>query len=723
MAVTGALIGGAHRSTTWRYGLATLGVAVALVVRLALDPALGRQSPLLLFTVATMVAARLAGTGPGLASTLLGGLCGWYFFVDQRFTFVIADPAEAVNLALFGLVGVGISLFGGQVRRSVGLIARSEERLRSAESSARTSSWEWDIVADRISGSDEFYRHFDLAPGQAVRLADWLECLHPEDRERVQQAIGDPTRNLGELEIEYRVLHKDGRVQWLLGKGAVLPNAEGRASRALGVNIDITARQHAELRLRASEELLRTFVQHVPAAVAMLDRELHYLQASDRWCADFSLERSQILGRSHYEVFPDIPERWKEIHRRCLAGETHRAEEDCFERADGSRVWLRWDTRPWGDRGGQPEGIVIFSEDITERKRAEETLRQTEATTQTVLETASQAILVVHGDGTIHLANQMAERMFGYAREKLLGRPIEMLLPESLCENHVKHRAEFGSKPQSRPMGIGLELLGRRMDGSEFPIEVSLSQVETNAGPLAVAFVTDITMRRRAEVALRNSERDLRALTGRLLTAHEDERRLIAQELHDDVTQQLALLAIDIGKLAGVSLSVGETRTRLRSIQNQIVHVSNDVRRVSRWLHPAILEDLGLSAALQAFCEEFGKAQGITVRFDGRVELNGLSAAARSCLYRIAQESVRNAAKHARATSVRVKLRNTGEHVQIVVTDDGVGFSADLGPLKTGLGIVSMKERARLVNGTFSITSHPGRGTEVSASVPLGSSP
>ena len=713
-------MGGSHRSAVWRYGLATVGVGIALVVRLAFDPVLGRQSPLLLFTVAIMVLARLLGSGPGLASTLLGGLCGWYFFVDPRNSFAIADPAETVNLALYALVGIGISLLGGQLRRSASLVVRSEERLRLAESSARVSSWEWDIAADRISGSGEFYSQFDITGGQGLRLAEWLDHIHPEDRGRVQQAFGDPAGNVRGLEIEYRVPHQDGRVQWLLGKGAVLPDAKGRPSRALGVNIDITRHKDAELLLRASEELLLTFVQHVPAAVAMLDRGLHYLQASDRWCEDYALVRSAIMGRSHYEVFPDIPERWKEIHRRCLAGEILHAEEDCYERADGTRVWLRWDTRPWGDRGGQPEGMLIFSEDISERKRAAETLGQTEATTRTLLETASQAILAATADGAIHLANQMAARMFGYGNEELVGSPIEMLLPDGLREGHARHRAEFGSMPKSRPMGIGLDLLGRRRDGSEFPIEVSLSQVETGAGPLAVAFVTDITTRKRAEMALRNSERDLRALNRRLLTAQEEERRLIARELHDDVTQKMALLAIDAGRLAAGPLPVEETRTRLRCMQSQIADVSNELRRVSHGLHPAILEDLGLCAALEVFCEEFGRAQGIAVEFDGRVEESGLSAAARSCLYRIGQEGVRNAAKHARATEIGVKVRITAGNMQIEVRDDGVGFSADLLALKKGLGIVSMKERARLVNGTFSITSNPGRGTAVSASVPLG---
>jgi PAS domain S-box-containing protein len=137
-------------------------------------------------------------------------------------------------------------------------------------------------------------------------------------------------------------------------------------------------RRNAELSdlttlLQTREELLKTFVKHVPAAVAMLDRDMRYLQVSDRWCADYSVDSSQLLGRSHYEIFPDLPERWRQIHRRSLEGETLRAEEDRWDRAGGT-TWFRWETRPWQNRDGVAGGILIFSEDITHRKRADEAL-------------------------------------------------------------------------------------------------------------------------------------------------------------------------------------------------------------------------------------------------------------------------------------------------------------------------------------------------------------
>jgi len=494
--------------------------------------------------------------------------------------------------------------------------------------------------------------------------------------------------------------------------------AEERLSR-LNAELDQRVRDRTAA-LEAREDLLKTFVRHVPAAVAMLDRAMKYLQVSDRWCADYALRSGDVIGRSHYEVFADIPEQWKEIHCRGLAGEALHAQEDKWVREDGQVTWLHWDIRPWGNRDGLPEGILIFAEDITARKQTEELLRQSEATTRALLETASQAILTVDETGAIVFANPMASEMFGYSGTELLGMPHEILVPGRLRERHVIHRANFAANPKTRPMGIGLELSGQRKDGTEFPIEVSLSSVDTARGRLSVSFISDISARRQADVALRNSEQQLRALAGSLLTAQEDERRRLARELHDGVTQLLAFLSIELGRLASdLPHDTGLVSERLRTLHDQAFRMSNEVRRVSHGLHPWVIEDFGLSVALEEFCDEFQRAQAIRVAFDGLIEDSRLDPVAATCLYRIAQESLRNAVIHGHATEVRVELHAAAESIQLRVLDNGVGLPAQETRAKSGLGVVSMKERIRLVNGTLTLSSTPGQGAQVTAEVPV----
>jgi PAS domain S-box-containing protein len=184
--------------------------------------------------------------------------------------------------------------------------------------------------------------------------------------------------SIDHYQLEKRYFRGDGSLIWGRLNLSLL---SGRASPlVLAMVEDITEQKKAQdalteqtALLQSREELLRIFVKNAPAGVAMFDRDVRYLQVSDRWCADYSVDSSQILGHSHYELFPDMPYRWKEMHRRGLDGETLRADEDRWDR-DGGTKWVRWEIRPWWNLGAIPGGILIFAEDITKRKQMEEAL-------------------------------------------------------------------------------------------------------------------------------------------------------------------------------------------------------------------------------------------------------------------------------------------------------------------------------------------------------------
>ena len=354
---------------------------------------------------------------------------------------------------------------------------------------------------------------------------------------------------------------------------------------------------------------------------------------------------------------------------------------------------------------------------VKQQKIAEEGRRESQATTQALFEAAAQAIFVVNQQGRIVMVNPATEKMLGYAQEELIGQSVELLVPENLRGGHVSHRSGYFHNPQNRPMGFGLDLLARRKDGSIFDVEISLSYIGSAKETLAVAFISDISKRRADEQAIRQQRQDLRLLTGRLMAAQDDERRRIARDLHDDLSQKLAYLAIDMGKLASKAGS-REQLESLRALQRRAGDAAEAVRHISHQLHPSILDDIGLEAALEQYCEEFEERSGIRTHFLGRDVPDSIPREVAGNLYHIFQESLRNVSKHSRATEVFVTLDALDGVLRLSVRDEGVGLSATARSA-TGIGITGMKERANLVNGKVSIESRTGEGTEVNVTVPL----
>ena len=176
--------------------------------------------------------------------------------------------------------------------------------------------------------------------------------------------------------IEYRATAPDGEVRWHQWTDRGFFDDSGRITEYQAVGRDITEQKRNEEAIRQSDKQLRLFVLHSPAAVAMFDRDMKYIICSRRWLTDYKLGYQDVVGRNHYDVFPELPERWKEVHRRCLAGAVETHDDDSFLRADGSTDWLRWEVRPWHDARGVIGGVIMFTEVITERKRAEEEHRQ-----------------------------------------------------------------------------------------------------------------------------------------------------------------------------------------------------------------------------------------------------------------------------------------------------------------------------------------------------------
>jgi PAS domain S-box-containing protein len=261
-----------------------------------------------------------------------------------------------------------------QERQAVEIALRqSEARLNQALSAAQMGAWDWDLLSDRLSWSDGVEALLGLEPGIfAGTYKAFLKCLHSEDRAKVTQALNRSIETGTDYEVETRIAWPDGTMRWLAGKGAVLRNPNGEPVRMTGTVMDITKRKQVELALERERQQLRQIIACAPVAMAMFDTQMQYLAHSQKWLTVQCLEGQSIIGRTHYEVFPDLPECWKAQHQRALLGEIISVSEDVWERADGTVIYLRWAIHPWYTPDGEVGGMVLVTDHINELVEARE---------------------------------------------------------------------------------------------------------------------------------------------------------------------------------------------------------------------------------------------------------------------------------------------------------------------------------------------------------------
>jgi signal transduction histidine kinase len=249
-------------------------------------------------------------------------------------------------------------------------------------------------------------------------------------------------------------------------------------------------------------------------------------------------------------------------------------------------------------------------------------------------------------------------------------------------------------------------------------------------GTIIGALLVQRRNRRRVEIALQESEGkarvsydEVRELAGRLITAREEERARIARDLHDDIGQRLASLSIALSRIKRqIPGASNQFRQSLSDLEGQSTQLSADLRHLSHELHPGALEHLGLLEALRERCDDFSQESGLFVQFDVAETWRDVSDALALCLYRVAQEALRNVATHAKAQSVTISLEQLNGHVMMHVTDDGCGFDPTTKSRGLGLGLVSLNERVHMLGGTLDVTAARGAGTRIAVKLPTGES-
>lgn len=559
-------------------------------------------------------------------------------------------------------------------------------------------------------------------------------------------------------------------------------DASGKIAGALHVLWDVTDRRQAERSLqkakttlerrvvertaelekanqllRHSERNLRRFVEHAPAAIAMFDRAMRYMAVSRRWLKDYRLEGRNIVGRSHYEVFPDLPRRWKVAHQRALAGEALREAEDRFERADGSVQWLRWELQPWFEAPRVVGGLIIFTEEITERKRSEHLLHRANQTLKAIrdcheamlrasteaglLEEICRIIVKIGGERmawvgyaeksprkTVSLAaaagfrkDYLAKARISWADTRRGHGPVGTAIRTGkvcICHNTLTDRAFAPWREVARQVGYGSVIaLPLHLDGrciGALAIYAPEPEAFDAAEQLLFADLANDLGFGLGALRLR-AERD--RLGNEILKSVEREQERIGRDLHDGLCQLLVgakYHGVYVKKIASERFpALGREAEKLEAMLNQAIEQARDL---ARGLNPVPATPDGLSTALRKLAESVDGAKGprCFCRIPGPVKIFDHHMAQH--LYRIGQEAVQNAIKHAAASNVSIMLAGDRKNVVLTVKDDGCGTSRT--PGKSGMGLGNMQMRAGLIGGRLEIRRRKYGGTAVTCELP-----
>jgi PAS domain S-box-containing protein len=328
---------------------------------------------------------------------------------------------------------------------------------------------------------------------------------------------------------------------------------------------------------------------------------------------------------------------------------------------------------------------------------------------EVLFDAAPDAIVVVDKRGRITAVNARTESMFGYERGELIGQEVELLVPESMRVPHTRLRGSYTEHPSTRPMGIGLELSARHKQGTQFPVEISLSAIESEPGVSVIAIIRDVRERKR-----------LRAFGRQALRAMEAERKRVALELHDETIQTLVALLIRL-KVAQRNPAKAASPQFLDELRSEIAEAAEGVRRMAGALRPPELDALGVGAAIESHARLLSESTSLPIRVEVESKGQGLSQDVQLALYRIVQEALSNTLRHAQAQRATVRLRHEGGSIVVEIEDDGTGFDVleVMASDQRGLGLFGILERAAYAGGRAEFDSRPGEGTRVIATFPV----
>jgi PAS domain S-box-containing protein len=638
----------------------------------------------------------------------------WFGRTINRYGRYLTYAGYVVTVAILiiaGLVGWNRMLRKAILQRTAAL-EESEHRFRQIAENMHEVFW---LATIDLSKTLYISPAYETLWGRSCESLhqdprSFIAAIHPEDRPRVFDAI-ERDRERG-FDVEYRVVRPDGSTRWISDRRFPIKNGAPHAYRMAGIAEDITERKLTVDAMKQAEDRVRLIIDTIPTMAWSVQPDGAIDFVNQRWMDYTGLSLQEEIENPtraiHPEDLPGVLETWR---GDMAAGQLFEREMR-LRQADGEYRWFLIRTAPLRDERGNIVKWFGASFDIEGRKQAEMQSRA-------LIDAIPHQIWSAPADGTVDYCNDRWRSYTGLGLEDVRGYGWHTMVHPEDRDRVIKAWSESVAKGTPYEQ----EERNRAADGTYRWFLARAVPLRDTDGRIIRWYGTntDIEDRKRAEEQLEGYTQLLQLLSRRLFEVQEEERRHLARELHDEIGQNLTAAKLNL-KIVAPEVPpaiVGRLEDSIQILDHLLVQV----RQISLDLRPPLLDELGLVPALRWLADQQAQRAGMRVTFTANVESLAMDPTTRTACFRVAQEAITNAIRHARASTVTVELRATPDRVWLVVHDDGVGFDKGTTQQRaaqgSSVGLLSMNERASLLGGELKVSSTPGRGTEIRAWFPL----
>jgi len=647
-------------------------------------------------------------------------LIGWLGLRGEEAGFF--NTAFSVSL----LIILMIIFFAAILFSGAASLAKSEEkllltnqRLEAAEKMANLGSWEYNMNGHEGVWSKQVFRLLSLPiTDKAPPFKEFLQLIHPEDRKPAQEIFDQMVDGIEIDNKIFRTNPENGDIKYLLLDWHVVKDMGGKPIKYFGTLQCVTERIKARKKLKQSEELFKNAFHSKAFGLAIVSEDRRVVDINEKLADLLEYKREDFIGKTAVEIGLTSPA-YITKRNELLALLLQKGKIDNYElqleTKNGKHLELLLSVEPMNLK--DKSHWLIYLVDVTEKKKAERELAESEKKLRTILQTEPECVKLIDVNGDLTYMNPAGLAMLeADSFDMVSGKKSYTIINEPYRDDFFKLAINVfkGQSGKFEYEITGLKGTRRWLETHVVPLRNAEEKIISLLG-----VTRDITENKKAAEQIKTYNEELRQLTAHLQSIREEERKSIGREIHDELGQQLTVLKMEVSRLGSNNDDQEKNKEAIIRIRSRIDDCVRMIREIATELRPSIIDDFGIIAAMEWQAEDFEKRTRIKTNFQANVKRMDLPADYTNALFRVFQESLTNVARHADAATVHSSFLLEGESMILKIADDGKGFDTAILKNRKTLGLLGMKERIALINGSFEITSTKDKGTEITVIIPL----